>query len=173
MGALLRRRKEGAGTGWRSTGMTSPCSLCLLFLFIKLISPSKQIPATTVSCSPFVVLLPSCRPTVLISFPLFQLADHPPPYPLPPPASIPAPHPQDTSPSSLPSEPAPTFIKGDSSQGKKKLVVAVTAVNVTAHLEGVVRQQGGIGSAAHDEQQATVSQVEIRGCALISQMLTG
>lgn len=86
MGALLRRRKEGAGTGWRSTGMTSPCSLCLMFLFIKLISPSKQIPATTVSCSPYVVLLPSCRPTV------FDLIS---PFPARrPPSSLPSPSPR-------------------------------------------------------------------------------
>lgn len=46
-----------------------------------------------------------------------------------------------------------------STGGKKPLPylkVNIVATNVTTHLEGIKRQQGGIGSAAHDDKQKDI-----------------
>ncbi|KAG9017593.1 hypothetical protein FRB90_000635 [Tulasnella sp. 427] len=40
---------------------------------------------------------------------------------------------------------------------KKEIVAKVVAVNQSSHLEGVVRQKGGIGSMAHDENQKAIT----------------
>jgi len=49
--------------------------------------------------------------------------------------------------------PPPTEGEGQT----KEIIARVVAVNQYAHLEGIVRQKGGIGSMAHDENQKAIT----------------
>jgi len=42
-------------------------------------------------------------------------------------------------------------------EGQKELVARIVAVNRHSHLEGIVRQKGGIGSMAYDENQQAIT----------------
>ena len=107
IGAFLRRRVTGAGSGWKSTGMTNTGWTRLTL----------------------------------------SLADPTHPHP----TSPTKPQPSESNQSSLPLADAPT--NPSPHMGQPKLDVQIGEINHTAHLEGVKRQKGGIGSLGHDEKQ--------------------
>ncbi|KAG8873751.1 hypothetical protein FRB97_006455 [Tulasnella sp. 331] len=53
----------------------------------------------------------------------------------------------------------PPLTEGEDGQpdAAKEILAKVVAVNQYAHLEGVIRQKGGIGSLAHDEKQKAIT----------------